>query len=451
MSVHTSVCARTSDADPSQAETQLAGYLTSIPSNMQKVACANLDRRTNDPDVEMPIVAQLELPNFGLYPPARKPLKVRSKTRSAYAANDDVMLERYRRSLKAHGAAERAQSAYTYQLRTALRSAARIVGGPVTWYQLLSSEELLGRTLVDDIAFASDARLSKWTLAQRRSAIRSFVSLLGPDLRKALGTDPSRIVDQALKRVAERAGTGYRLPGGRTRKRGGDTPAADEITSLLREIGQTPGYVGTRNAAFFSILTQAGIRVNALRELDGSNCLEMPDGRIRLYLHEKGKREPREVELTRASSDVLRSYVQKFNDLAAVRRWHVRIRLGAPGAVWRNSARGRWTYAGIRATLTEACEHAGIQRLTPHALRRAFATQAASLLPRHLVALAGGWQGTERLDNHYIHPRTTTIAKKLSLGSSYLEHHPEEDHHGKATLPIFNGDAASITGRYSRP
>jgi hypothetical protein len=54
-----------------------------------------------------------------------------------------------------------------------------------------------------------------------------------------------------------------------------------------------------------------------------------------------------------------------------------------------------------------------VSDFTPHALRRAFATDAASLLPRHTVAQAGGWQGVERLDDHYVQPRPATILRKL--------------------------------------
>jgi hypothetical protein len=30
-----------------------------------------------------------------------------------------------------------------------------------------------------------------------------------------------------------------------------------------------------------------------------------------------------------------------------------------------------------------------------------------------VVAAAGGWQGLERLDNHYVQPRLATISRKL--------------------------------------
>jgi hypothetical protein len=56
---------------------------------------------------------------------------------------------------------------------------------------------------------------------------------------------------------------------------------------------------------------------------------------------------------------------------------------------------------------------AGTYAYTLHSLRRGFASDAASVLPRHVVARAGGWQGLDRLDNHYIQPHVLTIRQKL--------------------------------------
>ena len=110
----------------------------------------------------------------------------------------------------------------------------------------------------------------------------------------------------------------------------------------------------------------------------------------------------------------LHAYAEAFNYHAAVRRWTVRVRLREPGIVWRNSPRGCWSYDDILATLRAGCSAADVPAFTPHALRRAFATDAASILPRHTVAQAGGWKGLERLDDHYVQPRGATIHEKLS-------------------------------------
>src|SRR5690348_17025633 len=98
MSIKANVHPHTFDTGQSDAEIQLAEYLASNPSNIQTMAYANRDRRSDDTDVDMLMVTQLELPNFGLYPPVRKPLKYRSKYRSktpsVHVASDDILLER---------------------------------------------------------------------------------------------------------------------------------------------------------------------------------------------------------------------------------------------------------------------------------------------------------------------------------------------------------------------
>jgi integrase len=196
--------------------------------------------------------------------------------------------------------------------------------------------------------------------------------------------------------------------------RGGFAPSPDQVAALLEAVSRAPGYEGLRNRAFFAILAATGSRVNALRLLDGADAVALPNGRLRLCLHEKGKHERREVELGAEAAGALRAYVRELNRHAAVRGWACRVRLGEPGAVWRNEAGRRWGYDAVLSALKAGCAAAGVPPCTPHGLRRAFASEAASRLPRHVVAQAGGWKGLDRLDNHYIQPREGTIWHKLS-------------------------------------
>ena len=297
------------------------------------------------------------------------------------------------RRLAAQGAAREGLAAYRRQMKSTLLIASRLVGSAVTVADLFQNEQLLGRSVIDDEARGRGSPLSKWTLAQRRSAIRKFVTLMRPELTRILGADPNVVLDRALRAVAERVGGGYRLTGGTPRRRGGRAPSEGQIRDVLDALGQAAGYRGVRNCAFFQILAETGARINALRRLDGTDCVEMPSGRLRLFLHEKGKAAPREVELSHDAARALRAYTEAFNYHAAVRRWRVRVRLGEPSPVWRNSALGCWSYNDVLATLRAACLAAAVPLFTPHALRRAFATDAASVLPRHIVAQAGGWQG----------------------------------------------------------
>jgi integrase len=301
---------------------------------------------------------------------------------------------------------------YRYQLRATLRSARRISGRTVTPVELFGDAYLLGRALVDEVS-TTGTRLSKWTLAQRRSAVRSFAAMMRPELLPLLGAEPSVVVDRALQEVAERVGGGYRVPGGRPRRRGGSVPTPDEVDRVLAVLGRAPRFVGLRNRAFFGLLVATGCRVNALRSLDGTDCVLMPNGRLRLYLHEKGKAERREVELSQEMARDVQTYREAFNRHAGDRGLQTRVRIGEPGAMWQNAAGRTWSYSDILTTLRAGCAGAGVTAFTPYALRRAFATQAASRLPRHIVALAGGWNGLERLDNHYVRPQESVIWQKL--------------------------------------
>ncbi|MDP8908633.1 MAG: site-specific integrase [Chloroflexota bacterium] len=363
---------------------------------------------------DAPAVAQLALPGVDP-PPARTPRR-RPRTsveRPPAQSADDPLLASLARRLASHGRARKGQLAYLYQMRAMLTIAARLTGRAMTCADLVRDEGLLGRVLVDDVAPTLGTRVSRWTLAQRRSALRDFATLMRPELLALLGEEPHDRLDRALRAVAVRVGAGYRLTGGQPRRRGGRAPTEGQIRDVLEAVGRVPGYVGVRNCAFFTILAETGARVNALRLLDGEDCVEMPNGLLRIFLHEKGKAEPREVELGRATAEVLRAYAEAFNYLAATRRWGVRVHLGKPGAVWRNSPRGCWSYRAILDTLRAGCSVAEVPPFAPHALRRAFATDAAIVVPRHTVAQAGGWQGLERLDDHYVQPRAAAIRAKL--------------------------------------
>lgn len=205
----------------------------------------------------------------------------------------------------------------------------------------------------------------------------------------------------------------------------------------IRSLGNEPGFAGPRNRAFFGILAATGCRVNALRQLDGTDCLVLPNGRVRLYLHEKGKLERREVELSSDAMHDIHDYIVAFNHLAASRGWRNRVRLGEPGRVWRNEAGDHWSYGSLLKTLKEGCTNTGVTPFTPHALRRAFASDAASRLPRHIVALAGGWKGLERLDDHYVQPREPTIWEKLERHRTHNSMAPSNvETHDAATVPV---------------
>ena len=381
---------------------------------------------------------QLSLPGSGV-------AGVRLMSRQARGRNDhqstrpgagDPLLQTYLGRLSARGVSTKGYQAYRYQVQIIARLAGASESQPAVMEELFRDPERLGRVLVNDVTLSDGSQLSKWTLAQRRSAIRSFATLMGPELRMVTGREASAVLDQALRSVAVRIGGGYRLTGGAPRKRGDAVPTHGDIASVLSALEASPGYPGYRDACFFSILYATGARVNALRTVDGSDCVEMPSGRLRIFLHDKGGHEPREVELSHELSARLRKYIAAFNAHAAVRHWTARIVIGQPGAIWRNSPHGRWSYTNVRATLARACRSVGITPFRPHAFRRALATEAASVLPRHVVAQAGGWRGLERLDNHYIRPHEQHVFDKLDRPCRISNPSPTKEAPDGATLPL---------------
>jgi site-specific recombinase XerC len=370
------------------------------------------------------VVRQLSL---GLCDLPARPVARSGQARTQRSEQPEKLIESFRRRLLATGASPKTQAAYIWQIEQLLAAARGL-----TLTALFQNSRALGRALVDDRA-ARGGRLSRWTLAQRRAALRSFARLVAPELRPVLSVEPEEVVIMALRSVAERIGGGFRLSGGTPRRRGGHAPIASEVAAIIAAAGTLPGFQGRRNRAFFTLLAETGSRVNALREIDGQAIHELPGGRLRLFLHAKGCRERREIEVSARSGQLLREYVGTFNGLAAYSRRLERIGIGVPGPFWRSTWRHQWSYANVARTFEWACSVSGAHAYSLHSLRRAFASDAASSLPRHVVAQAGGWQGLERLDNHYVQPRATAIAQKL--GYRPLDQ-SESSRNDRAAFPV---------------
>jgi len=105
----------------------------------------------------------------------------------------------------------------------------------------------------------------------------------------------------------------FQLPAGATRKLGGPVPTTADLDKVSEMLAGVAGFRGRRNRAFFAILRETGCRVNALRCLDAASCFLMSDGNIKVWLHDKGKQQSREVELSRSATDFLLIYVAAYN------------------------------------------------------------------------------------------------------------------------------------------
>jgi len=147
----------------------------------------------------------------------------------------------FKQRLAATGTSVATQKAYPFQIQQLLAAARRLGlsdrDGPA---ELFRDEALLGRAMIDDRS-CTGGTLSRWTLAQRRAAVRSFARLMAPELRPVLGGHPEAVVMRALRRVAERIGGGFRLGGGKPRHRGGPAPTSAEIAAIIAVAATAPG------------------------------------------------------------------------------------------------------------------------------------------------------------------------------------------------------------------
>jgi integrase len=375
-----------------------------------------------------PVRLQLSLGLLGVPDREVRSRSHRARPRGRRLIEHCSLTQGFQRRLAATGASRKTQQSYVFQLERLLVAARRLgLGQSAGLAEVFHDQALLGSAIIDDRS-SGGARLSRWTLAQRRAAVRAFARLMAPELRPLLGMEPEAVVIGALRRVAERVGGGYRLSGGQPRRRGGRVPTPAETAAILAEAARAAGFKGKRNRAFLTLLRETGSRVNALRELQGRDILILPNGRVRLMLHAKGQRERREVEVSQEAADMLFDYIGMFNREAGLAGSLERVSVGQPGPVWRSSWRLQWAYPGIVETFEQACLAAGVHAYRLHSIRRAFATDAASILPRHVVARAGGWQGLQRLDNHYIQPRADPVLRKLRAMPSAEVLGPDHQH-----------------------
>ena len=193
-------------------------------------------------------------------------------------------------------------------------------------------------------------------------------------------------------------------------------------------MGREEGWIGLRDRAFTTLLSSTASRVTALRTLDSADCHVLPGDRVRVLLHQKNGRERHEVELDRASRGALRLYVFAFNHAMEIAGRVDRITLGEPGPVWRTERGAQMSDKALRSALRQACRVAGTRDYTPHAFRRAWATETAEMLPRWEGALGGGWHGTERFDAGYVTPSRASVWRKLGgLGADDGARRPEAE------------------------
>ncbi len=361
-------------------------------------------------DAKIGTGTQLALPGLGVEDVA---LKARQAKSPPLPQDDASLLKEFRARVRRRFSEATARQ-YAWVLRDLVRLAGTLTERSVSLTDLFTETELLGRALVSGADSHGTRLVSAWLASQRRSVVRSFALLMAHELEELGISEPSGRVTVALQGAAEPVGTGFRLPVGWPRGRGGLMPTEDEADAIRRAISAPPGWAGTRNGAFLAVLASRGQRVGALLRLDGADLHKLPDGRARVLLRAKSSRVPFEAVLSADALNQIERYVVGFNAWARVSGLADRIGFGLPGPFWRGPTGKAWSYTQWSTELSEACLQAGVPRVTAHGFRRAFASQATTVVSRPLAALAGNWTTPRRMDDHYVQPSLTRLRGQLS-------------------------------------
>ena len=336
----------------------------------------------------------------------------RSLPRESHQASDDLLIL-YEKRIAARWP-NRTKQQYRWVLRNMLALACNLAGQSVSILEVLRDEQLLGQIFATATTADGKRPVSAWHMAQRRSILRSFVEIMEPELRCEGIVDAGDALIRALRSVAEPVGTGYRLPVGATRGRGGPTPSQEEIAAIQHELSSKPSWRGCCNEAIFSLMVRRGLRIGSLLTLDGASAHRLRDGRMHCFLRAKSKREPYELIVPNDLTELLSRYVEQFNSWAKASGLPDRIGFGVSGLFWRNDLGRPLTYPAWTNELKQACIAASVPVYTSHAFRRAFATNATAVAPRPTVATVGNWASKRLMDDSYCQRSLSRIEQSVA-------------------------------------
>ena len=303
---------------------------------------------------------------------------------------------RFEAALVAQGI-ERPTSAHSH--RKALESLAKVaqkhLGRPLEGLEELYEEELLAAIVADDRYLdGSGAKLSRYTLRQRRVALGAYLRAIG--LPGRTFEEARACMDRALRRAAQRRGYRYIIGAGRPEPLDHYQPPQEDVTRFLAVAAHwCQAYAGPRLAAAAALSAWHGLRAVSVLAVDGRD-LRWHRGSLFLKKKEKavkGKRESQEIELRPEAVAFLLRYAASFNSYAAAMGRRDRIGVGVPGPFFRALTGRRWLYESFLEACWRCCDDAGVPRFSPHGLRRLFASRiGAAPLSVQESALAGGWK-----------------------------------------------------------
>jgi integrase/recombinase XerC len=204
--------------------------------------------------------------------------------------------------------------------------------------------EIDRRLLRRYIAFLSERRLARRSIARKASALRSLFKWAVE--RELVPADPTDgLTTPKLDRPLPKA-----------------LRAAD--AARLCELPPDDDPVGLRDRALIELLYGSGLRVSELVGLDLDD-IDMKAGRIRVL--GKGRKE-RVVPMGDESHQALASYLDD------ARSWFLEKSSRGLPAVFLNQRGGRLNQRSVRAALDRYTSAEGLPHVGPHALRHSFAT-----------------------------------------------------------------------------
>ena len=251
----------------------------------------------------------------------------------------------------------------------------------------VADAELLAEMFALDDSLTFSGKIARATVGRTITAFRSLVAKLPPPGLTAYEIEG--IFEAARRTVSRVNGSRLHLTAGTKRDvHRGWAPSADDISSLIEELRAATPSLSAMAADVVAVLYLTGARVGAILGLVADDLVWMPDGRVWAYVHEKARPDDRPLLLRPERAET-----------------RERFRLLAPSeSLWADGGR-QLSDQVLRQRLISASARAGLPRIRPHDLRRAFASDVAAMQGLRATQRAGGWLA-EAVTERYLHPRS---------------------------------------------
>ncbi len=290
---------------------------------------------------------------------------------------------------------------YKKALTCAVKQAQRFLGRRLASLREFYVVDVIAAVAADDVTLDGAGQLSRYSLRQRRVAMRAYVRYVGLD--DIQFEDADEILDNGLRRAARRKPMRYTIDAGRpegTHR----CPTIEEVEKVIAVAGVArTSFVGPRNAAIFALGMHAGMRASEIIAMRGSDFSERR-GQLFLLKKKKGSNERVEIEVPDAVIPYLVRYIERCNGYAAARGWQSRIGFGVDGAFWRSCRERPLTYHGLGAMVRTYTRISGVEPFVAHGLRHLRAAVLGDVLVPEEAALAGGWKNTSVFLRYYAAP-----------------------------------------------